>query len=120
MSPERENQSESGEDGPFFEAYRFRTLLVAGSAYRQAESAIKGSAHNLSVFRFELDRVPHVATIGAQPPVSFLEQLHEILKEGSRTTLPPQIIQALWERRLKAAQEGDWIEHHWRPGKRLT
>ena len=114
--PEEILHNAADHSGPFFEAYTYRTDRSARRAYFRVEDAIRDSEYYLSVLRFSLGRVPHVAILGEEPPETVVQRLRAILKQGSRTELPPHIIQTLWERRLAAMQQGSWVEGHYRPG----
>ncbi len=98
-------------------AARFLTERTAHRAYFRAQEAVFAAPCDLSVYRFLLDHVSHVAVIGVTPPEELDQRLRRILRAGELTALPEGILLALWERRLQANREGAWVERHWRPGQ---
>jgi hypothetical protein len=87
--------------------------------YQQTEAAIFNSKYELSVYRFQLDGLWHVAVIGDTPPQEFAEKVQAMLNTGEQVTLPLDILRQLNERRRKATRQGSWVERHYRPGRRL-
>jgi len=100
-------------------AARFPTERLARQAYFRAQAAVFRAPCDLSVSRFLLDRVSHVAVIGVTPPEELDRDLRRILRTGELTPLPPTIVLLLWQRRLDANREGSWVERHFRPGRPL-
>lgn len=97
---------------------RFFGERPAGRAYRQAQHAIfTAEGCDLSVFRLLLDRDWHVAVLGEPPPQELGQTLDRILSRGEPASLPPEIMQALVERRAAATKLGPWVERHIPPPK---
>jgi len=96
---------------------RFPTEWLARQAYFRSQETVFCAPCDLSVFRFLLNHVSHVAVIGVPPPEELDQQLRRILRAGALSALPGDILLALWERRLQAHREGSWVERHWRPGQ---
>jgi len=89
----------------------------AGEVYFRAQQALFSTQFDLSVYRFQLDRVWHVAMLGDPPSAEFDQTVQAILADGEPTMVPAPILTALNERRLRARQLGPWVERHYRPGK---
>jgi hypothetical protein len=119
--PEEPNKER--EHGPFYMASRFKSELSAKLAYSQVQELIfRDSKADLSVYRFLLDQVSHVAVVGTPPYERLQQRLENILSYGAyreMTTLPDEIVNALHQRRAQMKQQGDWVEGHYRPGKKL-
>ena len=98
-------------------AARFPTERAAHRAYFRAQEVVFAAPCDLSVSRFLLDHVSHVAVIGVTPPDDVDRQLRRILRSGEFTTLPGDILRFLWQRRLEANRHGPWVERHFRPGQ---
>jgi hypothetical protein len=104
---------------PFYLAARFPGEQPAARAYMRAREMVFQAPCDLSVSRFLLDRVSHVAIIG-EPPARTLERdLRRILSRGTLANLPALILAQLWARRLNAIREGNWVERHHQPGESL-
>jgi hypothetical protein len=105
---------------PYHRAARLRGKRPAGEAYVQAQDAIYGTpVCDLSVYRFHINRIWHVAALGELPPEDLAQKLQEILSTGEATALPPQVLKLLIERRNQAMREGPYVERHYRPGQQL-
>jgi len=100
-------------------AVRYGEEPPSAQAYTQAQNLIFNVTHELSSYRFQLDQVWHVAVLGDRPPQEFDQQIQSILADGEPTTLPPDILIMLNQRRLQAAAIAPWVEGHYRPGKRV-
>lgn len=98
---------------------RFTGERAAAQAYTQAQDAIFAAPCDISAYRFLLDRVSHVALIGAPPPAELDQHLGMLLAEGTPVTLPRGVLIALVERRRQMRQRGLWTEGHYRPGRPL-
>lgn len=101
-------------------AARFAGEEPAGLAYSQAQDAIYKTDCDLSAFRFQLDRLWHVAVLGDLPPDYLKARIKMILSAGDPTSLSTDILEALQERRVEAMRRGPWVEGHYRPGRRLS
>jgi hypothetical protein len=90
-------------------------------AYSQMQELIFNNPRaDLSVYRFQLDKVNHVAAVGEPPPEDVQNSLNAILSAGEPVSLPSEILQALYQRRTQMKKHGDWVEGHYRPGKKLN
>lgn len=103
---------------PFLVASRFHSEPPSARAYFAAQDAIKKHWDNdLSVYRFQLRDVFHVAVLGETPPQPLAQQLRQILAAGDLTTLPEDILFILVARKIQASQQGPWVERHYRERK---
>ncbi len=108
------------EHGPFYMASRFRSELSAKLSYQQAQELIfRDHKADLSAYRFLLDQVSHVAVVGSPPHERLQSRLQKILSNGDPTSLPDEVVNALHRRRAEMKQQGDWVEGHYRHGKKL-
>jgi hypothetical protein len=118
MSPEspRGEPRPEHEPLPYTQAARFAGEQPAAHAYAAAQDAIyTGPPNDLSVFRFRLNQVWHVAALGLQPPSELAQALTAILAAGEPATLPDDLWQLLTQRRQQATRLGPWVERHERP-----
>ncbi|GEM_PF-966528 len=116
-SPETEGGPEKSSE-PFCIVSKFQAEPVSRRAYFTAQSTIKKHWDNdLSVYRFQLSGVFHVAVLGLTPPVPLEQQLRLILATGDPATLPENIVALLFARKIQASQHGPWIERHYRERK---
>ena len=105
---------------PYLRAARFTAEQPAGRTYRALEQAVFTAAPNdLSVYRFQLAGVYHVAVVGVRPPPALEERLTALLSAGTPTELPATVQQALLARRAQVTPYGPWWEAHYRPGRPL-
>lgn len=105
---------------PYHRVARFGDEQVASRAYRHAQDAVfQGPPSDLSVYRFLLDQVSHVAVLGELPPTDLDAQLTAILAAGEPATLPHEVLSALAQRRQQLSRPGTWLEGHYRPGRPL-
>ncbi len=117
--PEQPRRPEH-EPVPYHRTARFAGEGPAGVAYAAAQRAIfAGPANDLSAYRFQLNRVFHVAVLGERPPADLDQQLAAILATGETAQLPRDVLQALSDRRARAIQQDPWTEGHYRPGRPL-
>ncbi len=117
--PEQEPRREQA-PLPYYQAARFPDEHHAGRAYSLAQQAIYTDPENdLSVYRIQLNTIWHVVVLGQQPPERLEQKLQEILASGEPTSLPPELLKLLTERRAQATQIGPWVEGHYRSGKRI-
>jgi len=109
--PPRESESL-----PYALAVRFPAEQPAGQAYTAAQEALyHAETADVSVFRFQLNRVWHVAALGVLPPPELAQQLAAILTEGEPVSLPTELWQLLRQRRQQAIRQAPWVERHVRP-----
>ena len=106
----------------YHQAARFAGEEPAGVAYFAAQEAVAAHAGDvdLSAYRFQLNRVYHVAVLGDPPPTALHDELRAILASGEPAQLPEDVLKLLNARRAEATELGPWVEGHYRPGKRLT
>ncbi len=118
--PPEQPQRPETEPVPYHRSARFADEPSAGLAYTAAERTIfDGPPNDLSAYRFQLNRIYHVAVLGQMPPAELDEQLTTILASGEPAELPAEVLTALSERRRQMSSRGGWTEGHYRPGKRL-
>ena len=117
-APEHEPSSD---DPPrlYLQAARFSTERKAGRAYFQVQDAIFTTDCDLSAYRFLLNRISHVAVLGAPPPQELDRSIRRILASGEPTPLPAEIVETLLQRRAQQTRLGLWVEQHHRPGRPL-
>jgi hypothetical protein len=109
-----------GEPVPFVRAARFGTEATAGRAYFAAQQEVfTAPACDLSIYRFLLEQVYHVAVLGDAPPRTLARRIERILAAGDAVTLPDEVLQQLAARRDEQIQQAPWSEGHYRPGRRL-
>jgi hypothetical protein len=73
----------------------------------------------LSAYRLMLNAIYHVAVLGEQPSQETDEAITEILSQGQSAALPREALAALNARRIEMRQHGEWVEGHYRPGRKL-
>ena len=118
--PERDSQDrpdphEPATLVPFLIAARFRTELLSKRAYFEAQDLIKSHQDNdLSIYRFQLRTIFHVAVLGESPPQPLEQRLRHILATGDPAMLPKEVISILVARRAEISQQGPWAEFHYR------
>ena len=118
--PPEQPQRPEAEPVPYHRTARFADEPSAGVAYGAAQRAIfEGPPNDLSAYRFQLNRIYHVAVLGQPPPADLDEQLTAILASGEPAELPTDVLTALSERRRQMSRRGTWTEGHYRPGRRL-
>jgi hypothetical protein len=104
-----------GELPPYHQSARFAGEQPAGAAYEQLQEAIfSGPPNDLSAFRLIVNQDWHVAVLGLTPPDQLRRTLDQVLASGEPVDLPPEILQALAERRRQQIRHGSWIERHYR------
>ncbi len=121
MSQERheEKHAEEQEQTPYYLAARYAGERQAGRAYFEGQETILRADCDLSVFRFQLNRIWHVAVLGEKPPEDLEGKLKTILSRGAPTPLPSEVLETLARRRESATEKGPWVERHYRPGDRI-
>lgn len=114
-SPERPQgePSQEPEQQPYLVASRFAGEAPAGQTYQRAQQAIFAVECDLSVYRFQLDRVWHVAVLGLQPDAELDRDLRALLAAGTGTEVPDGIVEALFARRNVATRRATWLEGHY-------
>ncbi len=105
-----------GELPPYRQAARFAGEQPAGRAFHALQAAIFADATNdLSVYRLGISDRWYVAVLGLPPPPQLTDQLSALLARGESVELPPELWQALAERRRQAIRQAPWVERHFRP-----
>ncbi len=122
-SPGEENKEPTLDDelvnNTYYLASRFNGERPAGRAYFQAQEFIFSHSADLdlSVYRFQLERIYHVAVLGIKPPQDAEDRLNSILSAGEHVQLPSMLLKVLIVRRLQQTKNAPWVEKHYRPGK---
>lgn len=127
-SPETPSGDHLESEGPqpqptdlFLLAARFHAERPAKRTYFKAQEAIyRHPTNDLSAFRFQLNRVFHVAVLGMTPDQTLEQRLRKLLAAGDPATLSPEVIATLLARRVAATNESSWTEKHYRPGLKLN
>ena len=124
MSAEQRQEAEEHQENqspkPFTLAARFPSEQTAGRAYFGAQEAVFNSPRSeVSVYRFQLSHIYHVAVLGETPPEPLEQRLRRLLARGELVTLPDDILKVLFQRRAAASSRAPWIERHYRPGMPL-
>ncbi len=111
---------------PYYLAARYASDRASEKPYRQTRNYLY--AHEdvqLSVYRFQLgrhgsDRLEwHVAVVGDKLPDEHERQVRRFLQNGQEVTLPQEVVDAMYRRRLETSQQGPWFERHHKSGRRL-
>jgi len=120
--PGGEPDPEHGELPRYHQAARFSGEEPAGASYIAGQEAVAVHADDvdLSAYRFQLNRVDHVAVLGDPPPTALHDALRAILATGESATIPEAVMRLLNARRADVTEAGRWVEGHYQPGKRLT
>jgi hypothetical protein len=87
--------------------------------YFQVQKLIDNPDADLSAYRLQLRGVWHVAVVGDAPASELAEQLEKVIAAGEQVELPSDALDFLWRRRTEQIQYGDWVEGHYRPGRRF-
>jgi hypothetical protein len=103
---------------PYFKAARFKSERPAKKAYFRAQDILfKTPDCDISAYRFLIKQIWHVALPGDPPPEDLEKKLQSILARGEATSLPPDVLKLLTERRNQATKQAPWVERHYRPGR---
>jgi hypothetical protein len=87
-------------------AARFNSLDQAGNVYTSIHELLRASRESdLSVYRFEMGGVPHVAVVGPEPSPGILQAVGQALAPGQPVTLVQEAARWLLERRADMAPE---------------
>jgi hypothetical protein len=99
-------------------AARFDSQDQAGRVYSAIHEMLRASRESdLSVYRFELGGVPHVAVVGLEPSAHILQGVGQALAGGQPVTLAQEAVLWLLERRADMAPEGPgFTEGHYTQG----
>lgn len=124
--PERRSGGESPPDSERLPrdhlAARFAGEGPAGTVYFAAQEAVFVRAGDVdpSAYRFQIDRVYHVAVLGNPPPTELHDQLRALLAFGEPATVPDEALRLLNAHRIEATKRGPWVQRHHRPGEQLA
>lgn len=119
MAPQERRAGEPSKEPekPFVAAAKFEAESPAASVYFKAQETVFRNDCDLSVYRFKLREVSHVAILGESPAPELQAQLADLLAAGTAVQLPNDIVSALLQRRTQAKRVGPWVEGHYRPGR---
>jgi hypothetical protein len=105
---------------PYYHAARFRNEGPARRAYFQAQELLFNTPDaDLSAYRFLLQQIWYVAVLGEPPPEDLTKKLQTAFARGETTSLPPDILKLLSQRREQATRRAPCVERHYRPGQNL-
>jgi len=106
---------------PFYRGARFKDEATARDAYVSAEQRVFEASADISAYRFQLDRVWHVAVVAAEPPSSALQRaVEDAMGGGEQVDLPADVLSALLSRHREVIRHRlPWVEGHYRPGERF-
>jgi hypothetical protein len=101
----------------FIRAASYEQERLAARAYFEVQAVVFKNDCDLSVYRFKLRQVSHVAVLGTTPSPDLQGNIETIMAAGTPATLPSDIAATLFERRSQAKKIGPWVEGHYRPGR---
>ena len=102
---------------PYYRAARFTGEQAAGSAYSQIQDLIFAEPDcELSVYRFHMTEIWHVAVVGDPPDMEIGQKLETVLADGTSVALGSTTLSFLQRRRIEERRPGIWVERHHRPG----
>src|SRR4051794_32860929 len=101
-------QGEPGKEGEsaFVKAVRFDEETAAKTTYFAMQDTVFKNDWDLSVYRFLLASISHVAVVGDGQPAGVQKAIEGILAPGEPVVLPPHIVSTLLARRAQAKQLG--------------
>src|SRR5687767_698440 len=90
----------------YHQAARFADEAQAELTYFAAQDIVFTHAGDvdLSAYRFQLNRIDHVAVLGDPPPTALHDELQAILAAGKPAQLPEDVLTLLNARRQAAPQ----------------
>ncbi len=104
----------------YSQTVRFRRVQAATHAYNQLQRVLYEAEENdLSAYNLQLNGIPFVVVLGEPPAAELHECLRVILRRGEPASLPEEVLGLLLQRRAEESRKGPWVEHHYRPGRRL-
>jgi hypothetical protein len=109
------SEPSAGTNQPYYLAVSFQQERRARQAYDQAQDLLFKEACELSAFRFYVGPTWYMTIVGETSPTELETQLKHLLRRGDPTTLPPDVIEQLQQRRAAATKLGPWVEKHYRP-----
>lgn len=109
------------ETGTYEGAARFISEPPAWQAYQTTQRLIAASEADISVYRFQLDRLWHVAAVASTAPEPALQRrIDRALRRGVPVSLPAKVFGMLLARHREVMATGlPWLEGHYDPGQRL-
>ena len=87
----------------------------ATAVYQVIREIIHRDEVNLSAFQLPPPVLPnfwHIAVIGDRPAEAVHQQIMKVLREGTLTTIPYELLMQLFARKVEENQKGNWREHH--------
>ena len=103
----------------YLRAARFASEEAAGQVYFQIQELVAQFAGDvdLSVYRFSLSDVVHVAVVGEAPPGELRQEIEVAIAGGESVRLDRPTRRWLRQRRAEQIKRAPWVEHHFRPGR---
>ena len=103
----------------YLRAATFPDEESAGQVYFHLQELIAHVAGDvdLSVYRFSLSDVVHVAVVGESPPGELRQEIEAAIAGGESVRLDRPTRRWLRQRRAEQLKRGPWVEHHFRPGR---
>jgi hypothetical protein len=120
--PEHGQSAPEAELPRYHQTARFAEEALAETTYFAAQDVVFAHAGDvdLSAYRFQLNRIDHVAIVGDPPPADLHEALRSVLAAGEPAVVPEDVLRLLNARRSRPTKVGPWVEGHYRPGKRFS
>jgi hypothetical protein len=107
MSLERQE----GPTGWWVKAYRYTDMQTAGIAYSVVRDIIFENDVDASVYRVQLNGMPHVILISEETfPAALEGEVGEVFEDGLPTDMPPEISAVLLDRRRELKMPGVFWE----------
>jgi hypothetical protein len=101
----------------FYLAARFASLEQAGESYAPIQELLRAHGDtDLSVYRFELRGVAHVAVLGIEPPEPIMAAINQALSPEEPVILEEEIAAWLLHRREQRDQREGFSEAHYTRG----
>ena len=105
---------------PYHLAAWFTDEQAAGATYSLMQDLIFNAPDcELSVYRFQMEGVWHVAVVGVSPHEGLGQELAIALAPGTPILLGTETLNFLQYRRETESKPGTWVERHHRPGLRF-
>lgn len=102
-SHHKQEGNQEQERTPYYRAASFKPEESAGNASFKAQDVVhKDPDCDLSTYRFQLNRIYHVAVLGDQPSPDLDQNLQAILSSGESVPLPPDALKLLKAHGLSA------------------
>lgn len=101
-------------NSPYCLAVSFNATRPARRAYEAAQRLLFVTECDLSAYRFYVGPTWYVAIVGETPLPELETRLKHLLRRGDPTTLPPDVIERLQQRRATATKIAPWVEGHYR------